>query len=303
MPQTLIDRFIAEKQYITGVSDKTVKWYRESFRHFRGCGLETADKRPPASIVAAIKGRIAELNASGKVKPISINTWLRPVNTFLHWLETEQIIPDADLAQHRSLNSRFRLTVPRIKESKTIIQPLTPPQVEKLIKYRPRYTGGRRVHAIALICLDCGARIGEVLSIRRDDVDPDNFLLKLHGKGDKERLVPLSPEGRRIIMRQMLSHDYDIVFHNGRGCKLNHRNLRRDYHNLARKAGLGNVRAFHQLRHTFAISYLRSGGDVLSLQRIMGHESLEMTRKYVRETTEDLKQKHRQHGRLLAGLK
>jgi integrase/recombinase XerD len=67
-------------------------------------------------------------------------------------------------------------------------------------------------------------------------------------------------------------------------------------------AGISGVRkSWHTLRHTFAKAYITSGGDVFSLRRVLGHSSLEMTMKYVDMQTEDLKAKHTQHARLLAG--
>jgi integrase/recombinase XerD len=71
--------------------------------------------------------------------------------------------------------------------------------------------GERRVHAIAQVILDSGARIDEILSLRRQDIDLDNLLLKLQGKGSKQRLVPISPAGRKILYLWMAAHDYDLV--------------------------------------------------------------------------------------------
>lgn len=102
-----------------------------------------------------------------------------------------------------------------------------------------------------------------------------------------------------MLYQSMSTHDCDLVFPDRCGCKLSQRNLLRDYKLMARKAGVKEPRGFHQLRHLFALAFVRDGGDVFALQRILGHATLEMTRRYVYQTTTDLQEKHRQHARLL----
>ena len=76
--------------------------------------------------------------------------------------------------------------------------------------------------------------------------------------------------------------------------------LNRRQHELDIK---GVKRGWHCLRHSFAAAYIRDGGDVFSLQRMLGHARLELSRRYVNLQTEDLQQKHSKHARLLAGTK
>jgi integrase/recombinase XerD len=72
-----------------------------------------------------------------------------------------------------------------------------------------------------------------------------------------------------------------------------YRNLLRDFKNLAHQLGISGVRvSFHTLRHTFAVNYVRQGGNIFYLQRAMGHTDLSMTRRYVNLQTEDLQKAH-----------
>jgi site-specific recombinase XerD len=124
-------------------------------------------------------------------------------------------------------------------------------------------------------------------------VDLDNMLLRVRGKGEKQRIVPISFKMRRLLYRWLLKHEFPLVFATRDGARLGRRNLLRDFKRLAKRLGISGVRvSFHTLRHTFAVNYIRQGGDVFRLQRILGHSTLEMTRRYVNLQTEDLQTVH-----------
>ncbi len=130
----------------------------------------------------------------------------------------------------------------------------------------------------------------------RRDVDLDNLLLRVWGKGGKQRLVPMSVEMRRLLWRWLRKGQEApeaFVFPSRQGFKLNQRNLLRDFKLFGIRLQITGVRfSFHTLRHTFAVNYIRNGGDVFRLQRILGHTTLEMTRRYVNLQTSDLQAVH-----------
>src|SRR5262249_17365568 len=82
-----------------------------------------------------------------------------------------------------------------------VLQLLDEAQLRALICYKPAAFGQRRVHLVALLILDSGLRIGEALNLRVDTIDSDNLMLRVFGKGQKERLVPFSPELRKRFYR------------------------------------------------------------------------------------------------------
>ena len=104
----------------------------------------------------------------------------------------------------------------------------------------------------------------------------------------------MSIELRKLLFRYLSQHKFERVFATARGNEPTQRNLHRDFKAFCLRIGIIGVRAsFHTLRHTFAVEYLRAGGNVLYLQRILGHTSLEMTNRYVRSLgIEDLKAVH-----------
>jgi integrase/recombinase XerD len=262
------ERFIQERVYLKNVSKKTKVFYRTAFKAFEG----TEETR------AAINAKIVELRKRG-LSAISVNAYLRVINAYLRW---------------GGENGLFdTLPVPKLQEETKLLATFSPTQLATLRKAQPSAFGRRRVWVMAMLALDTGLRLAELLSLRRTSVDLDNLLVRVLGKGRKERLVPISFEGRKILFRWLQSHSFDWVFPTANGTQLGLRNSQRDFRELCRRLGLSGVRcSFHTLRHTFAVNYIRAGGSVFHLQRILGHTTLEMSRRYVNLQTQDLEAVH-----------
>lgn len=214
------------------------------------------------------------------ISMISINTYLRCINAYFRWLHTER--------------GELLLRIPRLKEEQKVLITLTPEQVTRIVHDRPKGRNEPRARMAALTALDGGMRIQELLDLRRSDVDLDNLCFKVHGKGNKYRLVPMSIELRKLLFRHLSLHQFDRVFVTQPGTSPTQRNLSRDLKLLCSRLRITGTRiSFHTLRHTFAVNYLRAGGNVLYLQRILGHASLEMTNRYCRSLgIDDLKAVH-----------
>jgi integrase/recombinase XerD len=144
-----------------------------------------------------------------------------------------------------------------------------------------------------LTLADTGCRIDEVLSLKWSDVDLDNLLLTVTGKRNKQRKIPFSFELRKVLFKSR--NEYDLVFSTRVGKKLGRRNILRDVKLVCRSLGIKvPERTLHAFRHTFAVNYLRRGGSVFHLQKVLGHSSLDMTRRYANLMTEDLQKIHQQ---------
>lgn len=135
-----------------------------------------------------------------------------------------------------------------------------------------------------LFLLDTGCRISEALTVHVSNIDMDNLLVTLDGKGRKQRLVPFSFELRRALYRYMKEANRtpdSLLFANRAETRLGRRNVLRDVKVLCKRLGFTPPpRTLHAFRHTFAVNYLRRGGSVFHLQKCLGHSTLEMTRRY-----------------------
>jgi integrase/recombinase XerD len=281
---TLFEKFIRERQYINNLSPRTIRYSQSCFDSFRvhiaPAGIHVESMDPDDLSNEVLQDYVIGLAKSG-VKPISIDSYIRGLNCFLSWLERGGHITQ----RLRLPRPRFELELPRT---------LNQTEIRKLVQLKPRSRTMRRVHAIALVCLDTGCRVKEVLGLRFADVDLDAMVIRVLGKGRRERLIPFSPELRRLLFRWVESerasrHSSELVFATRDGLTMRYDNLRRDYRKLLGQAGIENPGGFHKLRHTFATEFIRSGRGEILLSRILGHTTLDMTRRYVQSNVEDLR--------------
>jgi len=259
-------QFIKERQYLSNVSPATVEWYKQSLR-WLGTESPTADD---------LKAFVMRMRESG-LKPTACNNRIRAVNAYLKWA-----------------GSPYRAS--RLKEPQYVLPTFTAPQVKKLILWKPKGFYARRLHVLVLILLDTGCRISEVLDLHISDCDLDNLLLTVTGKGQTQRKVPFSFELRKHLFRytrEFCPHPHMLVLSTRKGCRLDRHVMARDVRRLCYSLSFDPpVRTLHAFRHTFAVNYLRRGGSVFHLQKVLGHSSLEMTRRYANLMTEDLQAIH-----------
>ena len=148
---------------------------------------------------------------------------------------------------------------------------------------------GRRDHAMIEVLYSCGLRVSELCGLQLSDLFLDEGFLRVTGKGNKQRLVPVSPKAvgelrrwideRRLIDIRPGEEDYVFVSHR-RGRHLSRITV---FHNLqvyARLAGIEKNISPHTLRHTFATHLLEGGANLRAIQTMLGHESIATTQLY-----------------------
>jgi len=220
----------------------------------------------------------------------SINCYLRSIRAFWSWLIAEEII---------DVNPFNKVKLP--KPPQKVIPTFAESQILRLLSVINTQTPeGYRNYAIILTLLDTALRVSELSGIRMDDVWLDQGLLKVTGKGSKDRLIPIGREVQRVLWRyinrfrpQPLNQNFDFLFLTKYGGKMTKVRLEAIIKKYGEEADVRGVRCSpHTLRHTAALRFLRNGGDVFSLQRMLGHSSLEMTRHYCQIADIDVKRAH-----------
>jgi site-specific recombinase XerD len=220
----------------------------------------------------------------------SVNGYLRALRAFFNWLTSEGFLQDSPFA---------RLKLPRMKQR--IIKPYGPGDLKGLLGAVD--TGspeGYRDLCLLLVMFDTAARSSEVTGIKLQDVDLDEGCVKLLGKGNKERMVPIGSEVKRRLWRYVKMYRpqpanplEDFLFLTFDGRRLTKNRLYAIVRKYSARAGIQGVRCSpHTIRHTAALAFLQNKGDAFALQKLLGHTSLEMTRRYCLLSDSDLKKMH-----------
>ena len=151
----------------------------------------------------------------------------------------------------------------------------------------PLNSSNARNQTIFILLLDIGLRMGELINLKIDDIHMNEGLLKVMGKGKKERIVPMGSNVQRALQRYLFRYrprplhaGINNVFLSIVGKPLTENGVKLIFSRLAKSSGVTRLHA-HLCRHTFATRFLINGGDVFTLQQILGHSTLEMVRHYV----------------------
>ena len=224
----------------------------------------------------------------GGLAPTTIHGYVRALRSFSSWLSNEG---------HTDENIFVGIKPPKLPQ--TLINPLSEDEIRKLLLAVQRDTlEGTRNYAILLMFLDAGVRLSELINLKLGDVDFGVGQFKVFGKGAKERLVPLGQTAKKALIRYVerarpdpVNPTEQRVFLTVSGLPISKDSVAKVIQRLAKRTGISRLHP-HLFRHTFAVRYLINGGDVFTLQKILGHSSLDMTRKYVTLASTDVKQKH-----------
>lgn len=287
----LVDEYAAALE-VAGRSRRTIAWYRAYLDDFVAFASRDGRHASLQEFCPALGRRWLLATQSTRARPLAPNSIagrVRTLRAFGAWLQRELQLPTHPLAG---------LSPPKVPD--VLVPSLSTQEMRALLAaVDNRSMDIARDRAIVLLLLDSGIRLGEFVALSIGDVDLVEGRCRVMGKGAKERVVPLGARVRRairisLIARGPVSAD-DPLFVGRRGDRLTPRAVQQLVGRLTRAAGLTRRCSPHVLRHTFARAFLANGGDVFSLQRILGHSpaSLQVTRRYVRLLDDDLRAIHR----------
>jgi len=232
----------------------------------------------------------------GKLSEFTIQGKVRAIKAFWSWLLSEGDI---------DINPLVNFNLPTVPKNLIVI--LSKVQLNQLLKAIDRYTLiGARNYCILLLLLDTGLRVSELVRISLNDLDLAQRYIRVTGKGQKQRIVPIHRIAKKELTKYInryrpglceIESVYLFPVKDGEHISINC--VQQLVRRLAMKAGLQNIRCHpHIFRHTFATSFLAKGGSSAALQEILGHESSQTTSKYVHLQPEDLRRQHNQYSPL-----
>ena len=288
-----------------GKSPKTVSWYSANLRRFH---RYLKSRHLPDSVadldIQTLREYVLYLQKQKKfaghpytpsksefLSPASIHGHVRTLRAFLSWLAREGLLES---------NLGSSLKPPKIPRK--IVSTLSDEEIRSILNMlRATNPCDARNQSIVMILIDTGLRIKELTNLKMDDLNLDQGVLKVMGKGDKERIVPIGNNAQRALQRYLFRYrpkpahpGIDNVFLSLSGAALSENSMKLMFTRLSKRSGVTRLHA-HLCRHTFATRFLINGGDVFTLQQILGHTTLEMVRHYLHFTTSQVAALHHKY--------
>ena len=280
MITTNIDRFITWLSDERGYSPHTIINYRRDLQEFAAdAGKEINVSEIDKQIV---RNYVYSLNI--KNKSSSVARKLSTLRTFFNFLEQEGIVEQ---------NPMGAISMPKQEQHIPVF--LSVDEVFSLLESPSTHeASGVRDRAMLELLYSTGMRVSELVSCDMTDLDFDIEMVRVKGKGNRERMIPIGGPAVKTLndyfiqrdiqlkkcLQQGRKFDGDAVFLNNRGSRLTTRSVERLIAEYGRKAGIDKPVTPHVLRHSFATHLLEMGADLRSVQELLGHASLSTTQKY-----------------------
>jgi integrase/recombinase XerD len=272
-----------------GLSGNTVQAYRRDLQFWydllTDTGLDLADCGPDE-----VGRLLARLRDERDLAPASLARALVSLRMYTRFLVSER-----ELARDRvGLTEAPTLWI-------ELPQVLSVAEVDRLLRSAPPGPMYTRDRTALELLYACGARASEVCGIGLSDLREQKRLVRLHGKGDKERLVPIGQEARRQINRYLRecrpgldsSSKKPQLLLSSRGNPLSRQALWKLVRQAGELAGIGRPIYTHLLRHSFATHMLERGADMRAVQELLGHANLTTTQRYTHVDARRLRALHR----------
>jgi integrase/recombinase XerC len=288
--ESAIRGFLKHLQLDENCSPETVRAYASDLGEFAavmekelGAGRGAEPRRVDR---LAIRAFLAELHRR-QVKRSTAARKLAAVRSFFRYLKRQGKIPE---------NPTLGVSTPR--QERRLPKQLSVEEMSHLLEMPDDSTAlGARDAAILEVLYATGVRVSELTALDFDDLDLSEGMMRVMGKGRKERLVPVGSKAvaslkvylrRRAELEPRPGSGKEALFLNFRGGRLNVRSVRRILNQALESAAIARKVSPHTLRHSFATHLLDAGADLRSIQELLGHASLSTTQRYTHVSTERL---------------
>lgn len=287
----MLDEFIryieAERRY----SPLTIRNYRHDVEQFlTGSGIPDTPAGLQAVTTDDIRAWILHRTEEGGIGAASMNREVSSLRSFFRWLLVQGVVTHNVVQPVTSLKTARRLPafVPESRMNGIVNE----------CGFDTDLFDRERNSLIILLLYTCGLRLAELIGIDRNDFSDDGSSLRIRGKGDKERLVPiLEPVREKIshylglIERQNICKSSEkALFLTHKGKRISRTTVYRIVRAELDRGGVQGKKSPHVLRHTFATHLLNGGADMREIQELLGHASLQATQVYTHNSIARLRE-------------
>lgn len=276
--KTETDRYLEYCRFRKELDGNTLKAYRIDLRQFFEYAREEAPGREK------IEAYITELHKKYKQK--TVKRKIASLKAYYNYLEEQEIIGE----------NPFRKIKVRFKEAVILPRIIPREEIERLLNYMYKnqnrnsesaYKCWLRDTAVIETFFATGARVYEVSNIRADNVNLNTGLIRIMGKGGKERYIQIAADEVLELLRRYYSMNVGAIrksgffFVNSRGARYTEQSIRMMLKRYTRLAGIERNITPHMFRHSFATYLIEEGVDVSCVQQILGHSSIKTTQIYI----------------------
>ena len=263
------------------LSSNTIDAYKRdlySFFNYVNKGYKGVDKKDIINYISSLD-----------INPKSINRHIVTLKNYFNFLEKNSLI---------DINPCEDIT--GLKTKKSIPRVLSEEDIDKLLDINPTNAFEYRNKAMLELMYSSGLRVSELLNLNVNDIDFDLNIVRIFGKGSKERIMPINEIAtsylyeyiniyRKTLLKNKVS---DILFLNSRGESLSRQGFFKILKEIARDKGIKKELSPHTLRHSFATHLLNHGADLRSIQTMLGHENIETTQIYTHVSNNMVKEEY-----------
>ena len=271
------------------LSDNTIESYMRDLAQFAHYILRMYDAPPKKVEPEMISNYMSRLYELGREKSSQARA-LSGIKSFFNYLLLEEII-DSSPAE----------LIEAPKSSRPLPDTLSTEEIDRLIgSIEDSTTKGLRDRAILEVLYSCGLRVSELCDLKLGDLFFGEGYIRVIGKGDKQRLVPMSSIARSRIqlymdVRGKERRKEEILFLNNRGKKLTRVMIFTIIKQAAQRAGIDKKISPHTFRHSFATHLLEGGANIRQVQELLGHENILTTEIYTHLDDSHLRQTLEEH--------
>ena len=286
MNEKYIDEFIDYLRFEKKYSENTISSYKRDLNKLNSYLKKDFTKLTKADIQKYIQ------NLSKNESSNTISRTISSLKSFYKFLEI-----------NKYTNTNPLTTIISPKTARKLPKVLSEEEVNKLLDINLNNDFDYRNKAMLELMYSSGLRVSELINLTVNDVDLKNSLVRIFGKGSKERIVPLNDYATEALNNYILYHrpklfkqkESNYLFLNNHGNQMTRQGFFKTLKKIAKEKGIKSELSPHTLRHSFATHLLKYGADLRSIQELLGHSDISTTQIYTHITNEMLEKNYHEY--------